>query len=77
MGTHLIVLSENYPMNTNSTGFRCFSKMVSTDASWTGFTVILAMHRALQTLLLLFKLHMGIICNICSVPQSVYYQHMF
>ena len=26
MGTHLRVLSEGYPLNTNMTGFRCFSK---------------------------------------------------
>ena len=26
MGTHLRVLSESYPMNTNMTGLRCFSK---------------------------------------------------
>ena len=26
MGTHLRVLSESYPMNTNIVGFRCFSK---------------------------------------------------
>ena len=26
MGTHLRVLSESYPMNTNMTGFRLFSK---------------------------------------------------
>ena len=25
MGTHLRVLSESFPMNTNMTGFRCFS----------------------------------------------------
>ena len=27
MGTHLRVLSQNYPMNINMTGFRCFSKI--------------------------------------------------
>ena len=27
MGTHLRVLSESYPMNTNMTGFRGFSKI--------------------------------------------------
>ena len=27
MGTHLTVLSENYPINTNMTGFRWFSKI--------------------------------------------------
>ena len=27
MGTHLRVLSESYPMITNMTGFRCFSKL--------------------------------------------------
>ena len=26
MGTHLKVLNESYPMNTNMTGSRCFSK---------------------------------------------------
>ena len=26
MGTHLKVLSESYPMNTNMTEFRCFQK---------------------------------------------------
>ena len=26
IGTHLRVLSENYPMNTNMTGFRCFQR---------------------------------------------------
>ena len=26
MGTHLVMLSERYPMNTNMTGFRWFSK---------------------------------------------------
>ena len=28
MGTHLIALSESYPMNTNMTGFKCFSKIL-------------------------------------------------
>ena len=27
MGTHMRVLCESYPMNTNMTGFRCFSKI--------------------------------------------------
>ena len=27
MGTHLRVLSKGYLMNTNMTGFRCFSKI--------------------------------------------------
>ena len=27
MGTHLIVLSESYPVNTNMTGLRSFSKI--------------------------------------------------
>ena len=27
MGTYLRVLSESYPMNTNTTGFRWFSKI--------------------------------------------------
>ena len=27
-GTHLRVLSENYPMQSNMTGLRCFSKIV-------------------------------------------------
>ena len=27
MGTHLRVLNESYPMNTNMTGLRCFSKI--------------------------------------------------
>ena len=27
MGTHLRVLLKSYPMNTNMTGFRCFSKL--------------------------------------------------
>ena len=27
MGTHLRVLLESFPMNTNVTGFRCFSKI--------------------------------------------------
>ena len=41
MGTHLRVLSKSYPMNTNMTGFRWFSKMfaslnlnVNLDLSW-------------------------------------------
>ena len=29
MGTHLRVLSESYPINTNTTGFRWFSKIVA------------------------------------------------
>ena len=28
MGTHLIVLSESYPMTTNTTGFRWFSTIL-------------------------------------------------
>ena len=28
MGTHLKVLGESYPMNTNMTGFRCLSVLV-------------------------------------------------
>ena len=28
-GTHLKILSESYPMSTNMTGFRCFSKIFS------------------------------------------------
>ena len=27
MGTHLRVLSESYPINSNMTGFICFSKI--------------------------------------------------
>ena len=27
MGTHMKVLGESFPMNTNMTGFRCFSKL--------------------------------------------------
>ena len=27
MGTHMRLLSESYPMNTNMTGFRCFSNI--------------------------------------------------
>ena len=27
MGTHLRVISESYPMNTNVTGLTCFSKI--------------------------------------------------
>ena len=27
MGTHLIVLIDGHPLNTNMTGFRCFSKV--------------------------------------------------
>ena len=27
MGTHLIVLSDSYPMNTNMTGYKCFLKI--------------------------------------------------
>ena len=33
MGTHLRVLSESFPMNTNITGFRCFSKTLHPYAS--------------------------------------------
>ena len=29
MGTHLRALSESYPMNTNMTGFRCFSILIA------------------------------------------------
>ena len=29
MGTHFTVLSESYPMNTNMTGFRWFSKILN------------------------------------------------
>ena len=32
MGTHLIVLSKNYPMNTNMTRFKRFSKFVNSFA---------------------------------------------
>ena len=28
MGTHLRVLVRSYPINTNMTGFRCFSKIL-------------------------------------------------
>ena len=30
MGTHLTVLSESFPLNTNMTGFRWFSKNLAT-----------------------------------------------
>ena len=33
MGTHLRVLSESFPMNTNMTGFRWFSKIFAICAS--------------------------------------------
>ena len=35
MGTHLRVLSESFPMNTNMTGFRWFSKNLCTCVLWT------------------------------------------
>ena len=35
MGTHLRVLNESYPMNTNTTGFRGFSKIVCALVLWT------------------------------------------
>ena len=42
MGSHLWVLSEGYPMNTNMTGFRWFSKIfVSLWALWTKVTSVL------------------------------------
>ena len=34
MGTHLRVLSKNYPMNTNMTGFRWFSKFFCVLVLW-------------------------------------------
>ena len=37
MGTHLRVLNKSYLMNTNITGFRCFSKiaMINVIVNWT------------------------------------------
>ena len=35
MGTHLRVLSENFPMNTNMTGFRCIQKNLCVLVLWT------------------------------------------
>ena len=35
MGTHLRVLSESYPMNTNMTGLRWFSKIFAAIVPWT------------------------------------------
>ena len=35
MGTHLRVLSESSPMNTNITGFRWFSKIFASLSFWT------------------------------------------
>ena len=35
MGTHLRVLAESYPMNTNMTGFRWFSKNICILVLWT------------------------------------------
>ena len=35
MGTHLRVLRESYPVNTNMTGFRRFSKIFCILALWT------------------------------------------
>ena len=35
MGTHLRELSESFPMNTNMTGFRCFSKNICVIVVWT------------------------------------------
>ena len=34
MGTHLRQLSESYPMNTNMTGFRWFSKNICVLVFW-------------------------------------------
>ena len=34
MGTHMKVLSESFPMNTNMTGFRCFPKNLSVFLFW-------------------------------------------
>ena len=34
MGTHLRVLSESYPMNTNMTGFRWFTKKLRSCVLW-------------------------------------------
>ena len=33
MGTHLTVLSKSFPMNTNMTGFKWFSKVLASDES--------------------------------------------
>ena len=35
MGIHLKVLVESYPMNTNMTGFRWFSKLFTFFLQWT------------------------------------------
>ena len=34
-GTHITVLSESFPMNTNMTDFRCFSKIFASVMLWT------------------------------------------
>ena len=42
IGTHLTVLSESYPMNTNMTGFRWFSKIL---VLWTKVAISLEWSR--------------------------------
>ena len=39
MGTHLRVLSESYPMNTNITGFRFISKNLKANSDITGLSM--------------------------------------
>ena len=41
MGTHLKVLSEGYPMNTNMTGFRRFSKIFFIFVLWAKLASVL------------------------------------
>ena len=48
MGTHIRVLGESFPMNTNMTGFRWFSKIYPSNAEAT-FVQSTRMQRFLKT----------------------------
>ena len=63
MGTHLRVLSESYPMNTNMTGFRLFSQK---------FIPVLWIKVAFEGLSAEYKPLVArpqVICGVCDIPE--------
>ena len=84
MGTHLKVLSKNYLMNYNMTGFNCFQKSLQTCALDEGsLSIGTVKHQAFQTMLSrenhshhvnnLYKTLLGAVCvlNVRNVRMKV------
>ena len=84
MGTHLRVLSESYPMNTNMTWFRCFSKtFASLCFGWSSLSIGRVNINICGVPLLWLKTHtylehtVGILLQIWIVFLYLFYEEVF